>query len=57
MLTAPKPSRGEGSNLLSICEVERTLSECGKGYALVVVEKKDPIEIPPILQPLLEKIS
>jgi hypothetical protein len=55
MLTAPKPSKGEGSNLLSICEVERVLTECGERYALVVVTKKDPIEIPLILQPLLEK--
>jgi hypothetical protein len=31
------------------------LTKCGEGYALVVVEKKDPIEIPLILQPLLEK--
>jgi hypothetical protein len=38
----------KGSNLLSICEVERALT-------LVVVEKKDPIEIPLILQPLVEK--
>ncbi|XP_059441888.1 uncharacterized protein LOC132174213 [Corylus avellana] len=55
MLTEPKPSKREGSNLLSICEVERALTKCGKGYALVVVEKKDSIEIPLILQPLLEK--
>jgi hypothetical protein len=55
MLHTPKPSKGEGSNLLSICEVERALTDCGKGYALVVVEKKDPIEIPLILQPLVEK--
>jgi hypothetical protein len=31
------------------------LSEYGEGYALVVVKKKDSIEIPLILQPLLEK--
>jgi len=55
MLTAPKPSKGKCSNLLSICEVERALSECEEGYALVVVEKKDTIKIPLILQPLLEK--
>jgi hypothetical protein len=55
MLNTPKPSKEEGSNLLSICEVERTLTECREGYALVVVEKKDPTEIPLILQPLLEK--
>jgi hypothetical protein len=55
MLHTPKPSKGEGSNLLSICEVERALTDCGEGYALVVVEKKDPIEIPLILQPLVEK--
>jgi hypothetical protein len=57
MLNTPKPSKGEGSNLLSICEVERALTECGEGYALVVVEKKDPTEIPLILQSLLEKFS
>jgi hypothetical protein len=55
MLHTPKPSKGEGSNLLSICEVERALTDCGEGYALVVVEKKDPIEIPLILRPLVEK--
>jgi hypothetical protein len=55
MLTTPKPSKGKGSNLLSICEVERDLIECGEGHALVVVEKKDPIKIPLIPQPLLEK--
>jgi hypothetical protein len=55
MLATPKSSKGEESNLLSICEVERALIECWEGYALVVVEKKDPIEIPLILQPLLEK--
>jgi hypothetical protein len=31
------------------------LSEYGEGYALVVVKQKDSIEIPLILQPLLEK--
>jgi hypothetical protein len=55
MLATPKSSKGEESNLLSIYEVERVLTECWEGYALVVVEKKDPIEIPLILQPLLEK--
>jgi hypothetical protein len=37
MLHTPKPSKGEGSNLLSICEVERALTDCREGYALVVV--------------------
>ncbi|XP_062155188.1 uncharacterized protein LOC133863244 [Alnus glutinosa] len=36
-------------------EVEKTLTECGEGYVLIVVEKKDPIEIPLMIQPLLEE--
>jgi hypothetical protein len=55
MLTTPKPSKGEACHLLSTCEVEKTLTECREKYALVVVEKKDPIKIPPILKPLLEE--
>jgi hypothetical protein len=57
MVITPKPSKGEGEgcNLLSVGGVEKTLTECGKGYVLVVVEKKDPIEIPLMIQPLLEE--
>jgi hypothetical protein len=55
MVIIPKPSKGEGCNLLFVGGVEKTLTECGKGYVLVVVEKKDPIEIPLMIQPLLEE--
>jgi len=55
MVITPKPSKVEGCKLLSVGEVEKTLTECGKGYVLVVVEKKDPIEISLMIQPLLEE--
>jgi hypothetical protein len=56
MVITPKPSKGEGCNLLSVGGVEKTITECGKGYVLAVVEKKDPIEIPLMIQPLLEEL-
>ena len=41
MIHVPKPSLGEGSNLLTITEVERALIECGEGFAIMVREEKD----------------
>ena len=49
MTHVPKPSLGEGSNLLTRTEVERALTECGEGFAIVVREKKDQANIPPLL--------
>ena len=57
MIHVPKPSLGEGSNLLTITEVEKALIECGEGFAIVVREEKDPANIPYLLIPFLEEVG
>ena len=57
MIHVPKPSLGEGSNLLTITEVERALIECGEGFAIMVREEKDPTNIPHLLIPFLEEVG
>lgn len=54
MIHVPKSSLGEGSNLLTRFEVEKALAKCGEGFAVVVREEKDPVDIPPSLIPFLE---
>nr|XP_023871515.1 uncharacterized protein LOC111984126 [Quercus suber] len=57
MIHVPKPSLGEGSNLLSITKVERALIECGEEFAIMVREEKDPTDIPHLLIPFLEEVG
>jgi len=52
-----KPSHGEGNNLITRFEVEKALTECGEGFAIVVREEKDPAGIPSLLIQFLEKFS
>lgn len=54
MIHVPKSSLGEGSNLLTRFEVEKALAKCGEGFAVVIREEKDPVDIPPSLIPFLE---
>lgn len=35
-LHVPKPSHGEENNLITRFEVEKALTECGEGFAIVV---------------------
>uniref|UniRef100_A0A2N9IIC5 Reverse transcriptase n=1 Tax=Fagus sylvatica TaxID=28930 RepID=A0A2N9IIC5_FAGSY len=57
MVHVPKPSFGEGTNLLTRSGVEKALMENGEGFAIVVREEKEPIEIPPSLIPFLKEFS
>ena len=57
MIHVPKPQLGKGSNLLTKIEVERALTECGKGFAIVVREEKNPMDIPPLLIPFLKEFG
>jgi hypothetical protein len=58
MVHFPKPSFGEGTNLLTRFGVEKALMENGEGFAIVVVrEEKEPTEIPPSLIPFLKEFS
>jgi hypothetical protein len=47
MVHIPKPSFGEGTNLLTRSGVEKALMENGEGFAIVVREEKEPTEILP----------
>jgi hypothetical protein len=42
MVHVPKPSFGEGTNLLTRSGVEKALLENGEGFAIVVREEKEP---------------
>uniref|UniRef100_A0A2N9EJL2 Integrase catalytic domain-containing protein n=1 Tax=Fagus sylvatica TaxID=28930 RepID=A0A2N9EJL2_FAGSY len=57
MVHVPKPSFGEGTNLLTRSGVEKALMENGEGFAIVVREEKEPTEIPPSLIPFLKEFS
>ena len=57
MIHVPKPSFREGSNLLTRIEVERALTGCDKGFAIVVREEKNPTDIPPLLIPFLKEFG
>jgi hypothetical protein len=57
MVHVPKPSFGEGTNLLTRSRVEKALMENGEGFAIAVREDKEPTEIPPSLIPFLKEFS
>ena len=57
MIHVPKPQLGKGSNLLTKTKVGRALTECGKGFAIVVREEKNPMDIPPLLIPFLKEFG
>ena len=57
MILVSKPSLGEGSILLTRIEVERALTKFGEGFAIVVREEKDLVDIPLLLIPFLEEFG
>jgi len=57
MIHVSKPSLGEGSILLTRIEVERALTEFGEGFAIVVREEKDLVDIPLLLIPFLKEFG
>ena len=57
MIHVSKPSLGEGSILLTRIEVERALTKFGEGFAIVVREEKDLVDIPLLLIPFLEEFG
>ena len=57
MVHIPKPSFGEGTNLLTRSRVEKALMENGEGFAIVVREEKESTEIPSSLIPFLKEFS
>uniref|UniRef100_A0A2N9IPN9 CCHC-type domain-containing protein n=1 Tax=Fagus sylvatica TaxID=28930 RepID=A0A2N9IPN9_FAGSY len=57
MVHVPKPSFGEGTNLLTRSGIEKALMENGEGFEIVVRGEKETIEIPLSLIPFLEEFS
>ncbi|XP_042478787.1 uncharacterized protein LOC122059821 [Macadamia integrifolia] len=54
----PKPSKGEGNNLLSKSKIDKAIEESKVVYALVVLEKNEAnYVIPSQVQPLLQEFK
>ncbi|KAF7127640.1 hypothetical protein RHSIM_Rhsim11G0031100 [Rhododendron simsii] len=54
----PKPSNGEGNNLLSKSKFVEALEESNEAYALVVMEENvETLEVPFVVQPLLQEFQ